>query len=177
MGVDVGRPAGTSFHSPACTARVANPGADTGSFFAFFVPLNELAPDDLLTANTLSNRRKPKPTTETQRHRGWKSKSIQCNRQRALVVQRRNQIRVHPCQSVASSSYFTSAIANPSYPFTPTVCSAVALTRGSAANFSLNRRMPCTRTSALDASITAPSRTTLSATITVPGRESFSDQS
>ena len=41
----------------------------------------------------------------------------------------------------------TSASAKPSYPLLPTVCIAVALTRGSAASTSLNRRMPCTSAS------------------------------
>src|SRR6266850_346821 len=63
----------------------------------------------------------------------------------------------------------TSAIANPSYPFALTVCTIVALTRVSSFNRSLNRRTPLMFGSSLDASMTAPLRTTLSTTMTLPG--------
>src|SRR5262249_61023736 len=62
----------------------------------------------------------------------------------------------------------TTIKAKPSYPLPPTVCTAVALTRGSAATRSLKRRMPCTIASVVLGSATAPLRTPLSATITVP---------
>src|SRR5271163_2275613 len=65
---------------------------------------------------------------------------------------------------------FTRAIASPSQPLTPTVCIAVALTRGSAASVSKNLRTPRTSGSRLLGSATAPSRTTLSTTITAPDR-------
>ena len=44
--------------------------------------------------------------------------------------------------ALSARPQFTSAIARPSQPFMPTVCSAVALTRGSAASMSKNLRTP-----------------------------------
>src|SRR4051812_41972432 len=71
--------------------------------------------------------------------------------------------RYRPVSTVSS--------ANPSYFLPLTVWTAVAVTRGSAATASKNRRAPVTIGSSLDSSSTAPSRTTLSATITVPARD------
>jgi hypothetical protein len=53
---------------------------------------------------------------------------------------------------------------------------AVAVTRGSAASTSKNRRTPSTLASVFAGSATPPLRTTLSTTITVPGRDSFRAQ-
>src|SRR4051812_13802183 len=98
-----------------------------------------------------------------------------CERQGGVYERRHG-----PCQSAAwheaSGSYeldVTSAMAKPSYPLLPTVWIAVALTRGSEASISAKRRTPWTLGSSLEASTTAPSRTTLSTMMTLPGRESL----
>ncbi len=70
----------------------------------------------------------------------------------------------------------TYASTNPSCPLLPTVCTAVALTRGSFASASKSCLVPCTRGSALPASTIPPARTTLSITITLPGRVNLSAQ-
>lgn len=63
----------------------------------------------------------------------------------------------------------TMASTKPSHPFSPTVCMAVQLRRGSSALMRRNSRTPRTLVSWLVASATAPPRTTLSPMITVPG--------
>src|ERR1043165_926912 len=87
-------------------------------------------------------------------------------------ARRRAAVRAH----AARVSHRQSAIAKPSYFLRPTVCSTVIDTRGSRAASSRNRRIARTATSLLAASASAPSRTTLSTTITLPGRESFTAQ-
>src|ERR1041385_5700099 len=93
----------------------------------------------------------------------------------------RGRVRVRPearrrAAVRAHAAGITSAIAKPSYFLRPTVCSTVIDTRGSRAASSRNRRIARTATSSLVASASAPSRTTLSTTMTLPGRDSFTAQ-
>src|SRR5688572_13673396 len=90
--------------------------------------------------------------------------------------ERSHDILRHDQDRILRVHAVTSTIAKPSYPLLPTVWIAAALTRGLTASASKNRRIPTRLGSSFPASITFPSRTTLSTTIKLPGRDNFRAQ-
>src|SRR3569623_691134 len=97
---------------------------------------------------------------------------IELARRPALVAREGDrEVRVERAEGIVVGHGCTTARRNPSHFFAPTVCTAVADRRGSAATASHRRRAPSMRSSSPEVSSTPPSRSTLATTIGVPGRD------